>query len=109
MLSPDYRDLNGNDRRAVVRLVQFSLFRYKSVHLFSLTKSLEILDEDNAVAEVLVAMAGKPVETAEQLFDLRADLVRFNVRYVRRGRRVEGGRRRVAACHRGRFSVNVSY
>jgi hypothetical protein len=30
-------------------------------------------------------MAGQPVKTADQLFDIRADLVRFNVAYVRQG------------------------
>lgn len=71
------------DKNSIVRLVQFYLLRHNNIHLYSLTKSLQVLDEDNAKAEVLVAMAGKPVERADQLIDLRADLIRFNVSYLR--------------------------
>lgn len=85
MVAEDYRDVNGYDKRAVVRLIQLYLLRNRAVHLFTLTKSLQILDQDNAVADVLVAMAGQPVEEADQLFDIRADLIRFNVRYARDG------------------------
>lgn len=83
MLAEDYRDQRGNDRQSAVRLVQLYLLRNTSVHLFSVTRSLQLIDEDHAVAEIFVAMAGKPVDSAEQLLDLRADLVRFDVSYVR--------------------------
>ena len=71
------------DKSSVIRLVQMHMFRHKSIHIFSLTKSLQIVDEDTASAEILVAMAGEPVEHANQLFDLRADLLRFDVAYGR--------------------------
>ena len=71
------------DKSSIIRLVQMYMFRHKSIHILSLTKSLQIVDEDNAIAEILVAMAGKPVEHADQLFDLRADLLRFDVAYAR--------------------------
>ena len=83
MVAEDYRDVSGYDKQAVVRLVQLYLLRNRAVHLFTLTKSLQILDQDHAVADILVAMAGQPVEEVDQLFDIRADLMRFNVRYVR--------------------------
>ena len=44
-------------------------------------KSLVIIDEDNAAAEILAALAGQPISNAEQLFDMRADLIRFEVGY----------------------------
>ena len=84
MVAEDYRDPNGNDRTAVVRMVQFYMLRNKSIHLYTLTRSLEVLDDDNAVAEIFVAMAGEPIESADQLLRMRADLIRFDVRYARR-------------------------
>lgn len=86
LIADGYRDERGYDRQAVIRLAQLSLLRNKSVHLYSITKSLQILDESNAVAEILVAMAGKPIDEPEQLLNLRAELVRFNVRYVGTGK-----------------------
>lgn len=71
------------NKSSIIRLVQLYLLRHRTIHLYSLTRSLQVIDEDNAVVEVLVAMAGEPIGHADQLFDLRADLMRFNVSYVR--------------------------
>ena len=85
MVSEDYRDQRGGDRRSVVRLVQLYLFRHKSIHLYMLTKSLQVLGENEAVAEVFVAAAGEAIEEPDRLFDVKADLLRFSVRYVQEG------------------------
>ena len=78
-----YKDEHGYDKSALVRLAQLYMLGHKAIYIYTLTKSLQIVDADNAVAEVIVAMAGQPVKTADQLFDIRADLVRFIVVYVR--------------------------
>lgn len=82
-VADDYSDENGYDRNAVIRIAQLYLLRHKAVYVYTLTKSLVIIDEDNAAAEVLAALAGQPVNSADQLFDMRADLIRFQVGYVR--------------------------
>ena len=71
------------NKASIVQLLRMYMLRHKSIHLFSLTKSLQIVDEDNARAEVLVALAGEPVEQADQLFDLSAELLRLDVVYAR--------------------------
>ena len=71
------------DKKSIVQLVQLYMLRHRTIHLYSLTKSLQAIDENNAVAEILVAMAGQPIERADQLVSLRADLMRFNVSYAR--------------------------
>jgi hypothetical protein len=80
-----YQDERGYDKSALVRLTQLYMLGHKAIYIYPLTRSLQIVDADNAVAEVVAAMAGQPVKTADQLFDMRADLVRFNVAYVRQG------------------------
>ena len=85
MIADEYSDERGNNKQSMVRVAQLYLLRNRTIHLLSVEKSLQVLDDDNAVAEVFVAMAGEPISTAEQLFNLRADLVRFDVRYVRVG------------------------
>ena len=78
-----YKDERGYDKSALVRLTQLYLLGHKAVYIYTLTKSLQVIDSDNAVAEVIAAMAGQPIKNADQLFDIRADLVRFVVVYVR--------------------------
>jgi hypothetical protein len=80
-----YQDEQGYDKSALVRLAQLYMLGHRAIYIYTLTRSLKIIDADNAVAEVVAAMAGQPVKTADQLFDIRADLVRFNVAYVRQG------------------------
>lgn len=80
-IADDYTDERGQDKNAMVRLAQLYLLRNKAVYVHTLMKSLVIIDEDNAAAEILAALAGQPISNAEQLFDMRADLIRFEVGY----------------------------
>ncbi len=80
-----YMDERGHDKSALIRLVQLYLLHHKAIYVHTITRSLVIIDEDNAAAEILAAMAGQPVSNPDQLFDMRADLVRFEVSYVRDG------------------------
>ena len=82
MVSEDFKS-GQYDKNSIIRLVSLYLLGYKNLHLFSLTRSLQVIDEDSANAEVLVAMAGKPIADTDQLSDLRAEMLRFNVSYVR--------------------------
>ena len=71
------------DKNTIMQLVTLYLLGHKNLHLFPLTKSLQIIDQDNATATVLVAIANQPIERADQMLDLHADMLRFNVSYVR--------------------------
>jgi len=84
-VSDDYTDERGFDKNALIRLAQLYLLRHKAVYVFTLTKSLVIIDENNAAAEILVALAGQPISSVDQLFDLRADLIQFEVGYEHDG------------------------
>ncbi len=83
MVADDFKS-DHLDKNAILRLVQLYMLGHKSIHLFSLTRSVQIVNEESAVAEIVVAMAGKPIERADQLFDLSADLLHFAVTYARR-------------------------
>ena len=71
------------DKNTIMRLVTLYLLGHKNLHLFPVTRSLQIIDQNNATAVILVAIANQPIERADQLMDLRADMLRFNVSYVR--------------------------
>ena len=70
------------DKNTIMRLVTLYLLGHKNLHLFPVTRSLQIIDQNNATAVILVAIANQPIERADQLMDLRADMLRFNVSYV---------------------------
>jgi len=78
-VSEGYSDAQGNDKRAIAQLVAFHLLRNQSVYLLTRVRSVEIAAPGEARAEVLVAMAGTPIEGPEALLALRADLYRFDL------------------------------
>lgn len=82
LVSDNYRDGRGYDRRTVLRIAQGLFLRNREIHLLSLVRNLEV-NGDTAGARVLVAMAGRPIESVQALVELRADLVRFDIELVR--------------------------
>lgn len=83
-VADDYRDNHGYDRRTVLRLVQGMLLRNREIHLLSIVRDVWVQDAA-AQARVLVAMAGRPIESADALLNVRADLMRFDVQFARDG------------------------
>jgi hypothetical protein len=82
-ISPDYRDERGNDRRAVTRLLFGYLHRHHNIHLLTRIGDLQLADDGkHAAVQMHVAMAGVPIESLEALLSIRADLYRFDLRFV---------------------------
>lgn len=78
-ISESYRDASGRDKQAVAAIVGLQLLQQRSVHLLTRVVSLEIGPPAEARAEVLVAMAGSPIDGPELLAGVRADLYRFDL------------------------------
>lgn len=83
-VADDYQDNHGYGRQAVLRLIQGMLLRNRQIHLLSLVRDLQV-QEDAAQVRVLVAMAGRPIDSAEALLNMRADLMRFDAELTRDG------------------------
>ena len=82
MISERYRDDQGQDKRAVENLLRLQFLRNESLHLFARIPSVTLAQPDLAQAIVLVAMAGVPIASAQDLATLRADLHRFEIDFV---------------------------
>ncbi len=80
-VSDDYQDDHGYNRQTVLRLVQGMLLRNRNIHLLSLVREVRV-ENGSAYARVLVAMASRPIESADALLNVRADLMRFDVQLV---------------------------
>lgn len=83
VVADDYQDERGFNRQTVLRIVQGVLIRNQRVHLLSLVRNIDVQGSE-AGAVVLVAMAGQPIESTEALLNVRAELMRFDVDFVRR-------------------------
>lgn len=83
-VSDDYQDSRGYNRQTVLRLVQGMLLRNRNIHLLSLVREVRV-EEGEAYARVLVAMAGRPIESTDALLNMRAELMRFDVRLALEG------------------------
>ncbi len=86
-----YADDRGNDRRAIVRYVQFHLLRNERRHLLTRIASLEVAGPAQAHAVVHAGLLGRPAENLEELSAMRADLYTFDFDFV-----LESGAWRVA-------------
>jgi hypothetical protein len=79
-LHADYKDPRHTGRQAAGRTLFGIMQRHRDIHLFTLTKTVELTpQQDSAKAVVFVAMSGIPVESVEALISVKADLYRFDL------------------------------
>ncbi len=101
LVAHDYRDERGYDRSSVVRLMQAYLIRHRSIHLLSKVLRITPITPDLVDTPILVAMAGRRHQSADELWDIRADAYRFDLRWG-----LDGGEWRVTAASWRRASVD---
>ncbi|NNL84093.1 MAG: hypothetical protein HKP27_00485 [Myxococcales bacterium] len=81
-ISQQYADGQGNDRRALVRYIQFHVLRNRRRHLLTREASLEVLEDGRARAVVHAGLVGSPASSAKELLSMRADLYTFDMELV---------------------------
>lgn len=83
MISDQYADGEGQDKKAIEAVLRFYFLRNQSIHLFTRIQNIEFPEPARARAVVLVAMAGQPIKTGQELARLHADLNRFVITLAR--------------------------
>jgi hypothetical protein len=78
-VSESYRDARGNDRQALAQLATFHFLQNRGVHLFVEIRQVVVEIPGEARAAAVVAMAGRPIASAEALPSLHASLYYFDV------------------------------
>lgn len=78
-ISPDYLDDRQRNRGAVMGLLTGYILRHKSIHLLTQINRIELPQPGQARVSMFVAMAGRPIEAASRLIDVRADLFRVDL------------------------------
>jgi len=78
-ISDAYADARGNDKAEVVQVAAFHLLRNQAVYTLSRIQTIDTSEPGFAAVEMLVALAGSPIDDAEALLRVKADLYRFEV------------------------------
>lgn len=82
-ISPEYHDDQGRTDEAVRQLLAGYMVRNRNIHLFSRIAEVQLDDNGKAAGvRLYVAMAGVPIRTVEALVSVRADLYRFDLRFI---------------------------
>lgn len=85
LVAAGYQDAHGYDRRALLRLAQAYLMGHQSIHLLVRPQSIDLPSPERANVEVLVAMTGAPVDSVDELINMRADVLRFEISFEKTG------------------------
>ncbi len=80
-VSQDYRDSAGRTWGEIRRIAQIHFLQNRKLHIYKHVTQLDIVDEVSADAIILVAIAGQPIESAESLANMRAELMQFKVKF----------------------------
>ena len=79
VISDDYRDDGDRRRKEIRALAQLQFIRNPKIHTLKRIKRLDLIDDTTAEVTVLVALAGRPIDTASALSGLRAELMQFEL------------------------------
>ena len=83
LVSEKYSDSQGQDKKAVEAILRYYFLRNATIHLFTRVQQISFPQPDSAQATVMVAMAGQPISSAEEIERMRADLHRFEITLAR--------------------------
>ncbi len=79
LVSDNYKDSEGQNKRAIVATLRYYFLRNESIYFLTRVQTITFPEPSRAQAVVLVAMAGKPVPSVQEIERLRADLHRFEI------------------------------
>lgn len=84
-VSERYADEAGRDRRTIAGILRLYLLRHDAIHLFTRIAAVSFPEPGRAETVVYVAMAGRPIVSAEEVAAFRANLYRFEISLAEEG------------------------
>ena len=79
LVGEQYRDRRGWGPLQIAALIHSVLMQHRHINLFTVVQNVDVLEPSQARAEVLVAMTGRRINSAEELSGLRAKLWHFEI------------------------------
>jgi hypothetical protein len=86
LIAEDYIDARGNNHKAIENLIRLHVFRNQSVHVLTRIRTIEFPEPERALVIVMAALAGRPVASVDELAGLNANIYRFDLELIRRGK-----------------------
>jgi hypothetical protein len=86
LIAEDYVDAKGNDHKAIENLIRLHIFRNQSIHVLTRIRAIEFPEPERALVIVMAALAGRPVANIDELAGLNANVYRFDLELIRRGK-----------------------
>lgn len=77
IISENYHDEAGRNRKEVIGLIRYYFIRNKQIYVLSRIKSIEFPEPGQAQVVVLAAVAGKPIDRPDELKNIQGDLHRI--------------------------------
>ena len=78
LVSLDYKDTTGRRKHNIHGILAFYFLRNQSIHLLTRVQEITFPEPEQSEVTVLVAMAGRPIESAADLVGIRSSLYRFD-------------------------------
>ena len=79
LISDSFMGKNGYQKRDISRLAAGYFFRNKNIHLMTKTKTIYFPDPEQAEVQLIVAMAGQPINDAASILNIRAKIYKFDL------------------------------
>jgi hypothetical protein len=86
LIAEDYIDARGHDQKAIENLIRLHVFRNQSIHVVTRIRAIEFPEPERALVIVMAALAGRPVANIDELAGLNANVYRFDLELIRRGK-----------------------
>ncbi len=79
LVAEQYRDRRGWGPLQIAALIHTVLMQHRHINLFTVIQNVDVLEPSQVRAEVLVAMAGRRINSAAELSGLRTKLWHFEI------------------------------
>ena len=82
-IDENYSDEQGRTLRDVKRVIQMQFMRHKTLFILSNVNQVEWTTENEAQVTITAALTGQDVNDVSLLKSIRADMVSFDVKFIR--------------------------
>ena len=83
LIAENYSDARGNNRQMALRMLTGYFLGNKNIHVLIDIQHIHIPDDQHAEVQLLAGMAGQSASDFASLFDIRANVYKFDLRLVK--------------------------
>lgn len=83
LIAENYSDVHGNNRQMALRMLTGYILGNKNIHVLIDIQHIHIPDSQHAEVQLLAGMAGQSASDFASLFDIRANVYKFDLRLIK--------------------------